>query len=945
MCLGSLLFPKFVSPKFHPLMVYGVLELAIGAIGLLEIRLVPIAGDLYTHMAQPGQAHGVWLRAIMAGICLLPPTILMGATLPAISRYVETSPRGVSWLGFFYGGNTLGAVVGCLLAGFYLLRIYDMATATYCAAAINAVVSVLAIAISFGAEYEPAKRESEGSLRAMNLGGASVWPVYVTMALSGLTGLGAEVVWTRQLSLMLGATVYTFSNILAVFLLGLGIGSSIGSFVARSSKNAAVALAWCQFLLAGAIAWAAYAISMSLPFWPVDPGQSTHPWYTFQVNLAEVFWAVLPGALLWGASFPLGLAAVARKGEDPGRMVGRMYAANTIGAIFGSLIFSMLVMQYLGSQNAQRILVGLCTLSGLIVVMPAFGRMMAAMKPAGDGRDIVPASAGGAALLAVGVVGAVIASGALILTIDPPNWGAVAWGRNSASQIPRLYPGVLHKEIPLNEAELQTMKEANDMFDFTNLDVVRPDGMGTGAGSSDGWKLSYTLKDASTRPKVEEWLKSHETSLVSGLWKKARAADEYLAVLEANARGMKGLHLENGEIKYSTADGMADDAQAQNAGWLADHKRDLTAALQKRADSAGDGSIRPYGDSDEVTPNRYCVYVGEGMNVSVAVTYDDAGYRYFHGAGKVQASSNPADMRLQRSLGHISALTNYAQTKQTPKDVLVVACGAGVTAGSFVPYGCNITIVDIEPMVPRYVTPQFADVNHDVIPFEYSGRPTGYKGTHIVIDDGRHFIRTTQQKFDVITSDPIDPWVKGCAALNTVEYYTMCKQHLKPGGIMALWIPFYESSEDTSKSVIATFFKVFPNGIIWSNDQAGQGYDAVLFGSVDMQGGDGTLKLNLDEIQEYLDMPEHSKIKRSLQDVGFGSKGIPGTNETVELLGMYAGTAPRMQAWTKGTDNLINRDSNLRLQYVAGMWINRVDEVTIFNNILRNYSYPDEIFS
>ena len=79
----------------------------------------------------------------------------------------------------------------------------------------------------------------------------------------------------------------------------------------------------------------------------------------------------------------------------------------------------------------------------------------------------------------------------------------------------------------------------------------------------------------------------------------------------------------------------------------------------------------------------------------------------------------------------------------------------------------------------------------------------------------------------MITSDPIDPWVKGCAALNTVEYYQMCKSHLKPGGIMALWIPFYESSESTSKSVIATFFKVFPNGIIWSNDQNGSGYDAV----------------------------------------------------------------------------------------------------------------------
>ena len=71
------------------------------------------------------------VRAIIAAICLLPPTLLMGATLPAISRWVETSPRGVSWLGFFYGGNIGGAVIGSLLAGFYLMRVYDITITTF----------------------------------------------------------------------------------------------------------------------------------------------------------------------------------------------------------------------------------------------------------------------------------------------------------------------------------------------------------------------------------------------------------------------------------------------------------------------------------------------------------------------------------------------------------------------------------------------------------------------------------------------------------------------------------------------------------------------------------------------------------------------------------------------------------------------------------------------
>ena len=156
----------------------------------------------------------------------------------------------------------------------------------------------------------------------------------------------------------------------------------------------------------------------------------------------------------------------------------------------------------------------------------------------------------------------------------------------------------------------------------------------------------------------------------------------------------------------------------------------------------------------------------------------------------MQASSNASDMRLQRMLGHIPALIH-----KDPKSVLVVACGAGVTAGSFIvhPGVERIVVCDIEPLVPRDVAPMFAKENYDLVGEENAHR------VHVVLDDGRHFIRTAQEKFDIITSDPIDPWVKGCAALNTVEYYQMCKDHLNPGGVMALWMPLYESNDGDAK--------------------------------------------------------------------------------------------------------------------------------------------------
>src|SRR6188472_4268551 len=136
MCLGRFLLPRFVSPSAHPLRVYAALEIGIGVMGLLILFGMPAVSGVYTAWAGTGIV-GILLRGVAAGICLLPPTLLMGATLPAIARWVETTPSGVAWLGFFYGGNIAGAVIGSLLAGFYLLRVYDMAVATYVAVALN----------------------------------------------------------------------------------------------------------------------------------------------------------------------------------------------------------------------------------------------------------------------------------------------------------------------------------------------------------------------------------------------------------------------------------------------------------------------------------------------------------------------------------------------------------------------------------------------------------------------------------------------------------------------------------------------------------------------------------------------------------------------------------------------------------------------------------------
>jgi spermidine synthase len=724
MCVGSLLAPKFVSRAHHPLKVYAYLEIGIAVLGVIILFLVPLVGSIYTAFAGSGMASMLF-RGILAGICLLPPTFLMGATLPAISRWVETTPEGVSWLGFFYGGNIAGAVAGSLLAGFYLLRVFDATIATFVAVAINILVAILALIIAKATPYSPPRVVEDVSARTVRSEDAEVWPVYVTIALSGFAALSSEVIWTRLLSLLFGATVYTFSLVLAAFLFGLGIGSSIGAAIARNTRRPRIALGWCQMLLCAAIAWAAYQTMESMPWWPVDVQLSYDMLTKFQLDMVRCLWALLPASILWGASFPLALASIASKGQDAGRVVGGVYAANTVGAIFGATLASLTFVSSFGMQHTQQGLIGVSAISGLL---------MLALAPAGN------ESAKAKLNFAVTVLIAMVVSGLLVVTVPELNRNFVAYGRFSP---------------------------------------VR-------AGRSE------------------------------------------------------------------------------------------------------------------------VIYVGEGRMGLVAVSRLSDGTLNYHNAGKIQASSDPADMRLQRMLGHLTTLV-----PKTQDNFLVIGFGAGATAGavSIEPRLKSETIVEIEPLVPEFVSTYFGDHNFKVAENE--------KVT-IRIDDGRHFLMNTDQKFDGITSDPLDPWVKGAAALYTKEFFEAAKAHLKPGGVVTQFVQLYESTEEAVKSEIATFFEVFPNGSLFVNNVNGGGYDLVMLGQAE------PTVIDVDEWTRKLESPEYAAVSQSLREIGFYS--------APNLLATFAGRAEELKGWTTGA--IINRDKGLKLQYLAGLGLNLYRANDIYQNMV-----------
>ncbi len=657
MCLGSLFAPRLISRRHHPLHVYAALEGAIGVLGLALLLAMPLVARLYVAIGGNGPT-GVVVRALVAGVCLLPPTFAMGATLPAIGRWVEASARGRAWLGLFYAGNLAGAVLGCLLAGFYLLRVFDMAVATYVAVAINLCVAggawyvasgALAAATDDADSESPALRPHDAS-PSSNPARSRRGRVYLSIALSGFCALAAEVIWTRMLALIFGATVYTFSIILSVFLIGLGLGSSIGALVGRRVNRPSEVLGWCQLGTVLCIGWSAHALSNVLPYWAPSSATASSMWGVFQLDFVRALFAMLPAPLLWGASFPLAIAAAGDDRLDAGEIVGRVYAANTVGAIAGALGTSLVLVRWLGSQHTQQVMELVAISSALLMLLPVASTMRARIW-----------------------IGSTTITLLLQMFAVPPLPGLlVAYGRHASA-------------------------------------------------------------------------------------------------------------------------------------WA--------------------------GHANEI------IFVGEGMHASVAVSRTEDGVLNYHNAGKVQASSQPADMRLQRMLGHLTTLI-----PATPRKVLVIGCGAGVTAGavSVNPSVEQVTIVDIEPLVPRVAREYFGSINHDVLK-----NPK----VRVIADDARHFLQTTDEKFDAITSDPLDPWVKGAATLYTTEFFEVARQHLNPGGVMTLYVQLFESSPQAVKSEVATFFKVFPEGLLFGNTFEGHAIDTVLVGQAEAP------KIWVDEIETMLRSP------------------------------------------------------------------------------------------
>jgi spermidine synthase len=330
--------------------VYALLEIGIGAVTLVVPSLLdgiePLYGWLWRRFHFSFAIFSL-LRFAIAGALLLVPTMLMGATLPALAEYMATRPGrrlAPEWL---YTANLVGAVAGVAAGGFLLLPFYGLWRTVLVAATINVGVGLAVLAMPAGARRRAAADTAAPAGRP--------GPLFLLAALvSGLLSLGAQVAWTRTLVLVVGSTVYAFSTVLVVTLVGLAVGSLWASRRAARGADARRDLAYAHALMAATLLVAVYAIAR-LPFWYRQLFAWWQPQSIFALigmNTAAVSGVLLPPMLFGGAVLPLVMAAVVPPGaHGAGAAVGTIYAVNTVGAIIGAVAGGFVLVPALGAQT------------------------------------------------------------------------------------------------------------------------------------------------------------------------------------------------------------------------------------------------------------------------------------------------------------------------------------------------------------------------------------------------------------------------------------------------------------------------------------------------------------------------------------------------------------------------------------------------------------------
>jgi spermidine synthase len=382
LALGSYVFGRWIDRRGSPLLAYAALEAGVGVYALAVPHLFAALEPAYVLLRQLDLSYPVLAlaRACLAGGVLLLPTTLMGGTFPILVRlFVLARGELGRVVGVLYFINTVGALAGCLAAGFFLISRFGLARTTWIAAATSIGVAGIAALIHrrLGSGVGAPETAPRPQPTTHELSPAMARLVLLAIGVSGFTSLAYEVVWTRALLRYLYNSTYAFTTMLATFLAGIALGSALHAAWLRGRRRPVLVFALLEllvglgFLLSSLLFADLRAISDAIL------GQSLVQSFgesVFAMFLRASLILMLPAVFL-GATVPLATELCARGLDTVGGTVGRVYAVNTFGAILGSLAAAFLLIPTFGMQGSLIFLIGLNLLLAWLLAVADAGTL------------------------------------------------------------------------------------------------------------------------------------------------------------------------------------------------------------------------------------------------------------------------------------------------------------------------------------------------------------------------------------------------------------------------------------------------------------------------------------------------------------------------------------------------------------------------------------------
>jgi len=388
MAVGSWSIGKMADRSKNCLRLYANIEIGLALTALVSHillnRISPAHLALYDLFGFSTLIFS-FIRFLLVFLLVMAPTILMGATLPVLARYLVNRKTRVGInLSTLYTINTLGAVSGVLLTGFFLIGTHGIHIPVYIAVISNLLIGCIAWLVSRRNAYHaalhspPVADPGDGQdLAGGSLGPATFHIILVGLGISGFTSFAYEIYWTRSLVFIMGNSTYALTTMLSAFLTGIAIGGYLIRFVIKRYADWAMSFGWIQIFL-GLFS----ALALPTLFFITDP-QSLNQYLTMTsdqvfplifASFGIAFLVMLVPAILIGATFPLVGQIAVRDLRKTGSSVGRVYAINTLGNVLGALLPGFILLAWLGIQKGILAMAILNITLGFVVLFLRFSQ-------------------------------------------------------------------------------------------------------------------------------------------------------------------------------------------------------------------------------------------------------------------------------------------------------------------------------------------------------------------------------------------------------------------------------------------------------------------------------------------------------------------------------------------------------------------------------------------